>query len=505
MGENGTIWFGPRRTLAALAMLSLSMETAAAQDQRQNCTLSDSDRQRVIAQAAEPLVKAKQDVDDMRARQLACGELIEGRLECVGRNAPTIKPTLLNFVAQTKAFIAEYDRICGHPVDVSDQPEFIRAMIGTRGAITDGPAPGEDDGLGGGTEIGGMPVDGPVPIDGPSPINGPGPVVDGPAPVDIPPDPFAPPPEGPGQVEPPDDGLPPPAPPDGGKPAPPPPTPGGDPVPPASGGEGPPGGPTPPASGGEPTPPDGPPRIDPVGPGPNTPPTPGNPEGLPVTDENVCGPDVTMQVVDVLQRMKRSFGGLRWGPQYVACKALIEFPTALDAWDIAQLGPPPEDAVPNISLHWLGNFHGQCAKPVDSVCVGTVTFLDSCQHAQVVNYAQWGAMKRLCQGFIENLKMGPLHRIRNALFRAVSYLPFTKSGAPPTDAQLNAAAFGYDLMVEVAKGVPDLTRLGQEFRDRDRNIDKPERECSLVCQLDVRSQRLLDAVEFDYHWTGVRN
>src|SRR6478672_9542505 len=92
---------------------------ARGQDQHQGqaCNLSDADRVRAVAQAAEPLISAKKDVDDMKARQLACTKLAgtEARLACVGANAPTIKPTLLNFVAQTKAFVAEYDRLCAAP------------------------------------------------------------------------------------------------------------------------------------------------------------------------------------------------------------------------------------------------------------------------------------------------------------------------------------------------------------------------------------------------------
>jgi hypothetical protein len=48
--------------------------------------------------------------------------------------------------------------------------------------------------------------------------------------------------------------------------------------------------------------------------------------------------------------------------------------------------------------------------------------------------------------------------------------------------------------------VPDEEALGVEFRDRDRNIDKPQRQCSLTCKLDALHQRMMDMTEFDYHW-----
>ena len=120
-------------------------------------------------------------------------------------------------------------------------------------------------------------------------------------------------------------------------------------------------------------------------------------------DGNVCGPDVTDKVFDVLQRTQERYDS--WSPEERKQKCGLltnplpsltsEFPfitfDAVGAWDIGPLSPAAA------KTGGFKNFARDCGKP-DWPCGLTVEFIDECIHFQVLNYIQWGAMSSLCSG-----------------------------------------------------------------------------------------------------------
>jgi len=69
VGDRRIIWLSAGVLILALVALTGS---TAAQEQRKHCDLSDADRQRAIAQAAEPLIEARTAIDAMKTAEAAC-------------------------------------------------------------------------------------------------------------------------------------------------------------------------------------------------------------------------------------------------------------------------------------------------------------------------------------------------------------------------------------------------------------------------------------------------
>lgn len=146
----------------------------------------------------------------------------------------------------------------------------------------------------------------------------------------------------------------------------------------------------------------------------------------------LCGPDITEFVLAVMRKMKEEFDNLQPKDKDIACGNLINPKYALKAWDIGGLDPetsPGEgdefDPETNDWIigagkarangagtalvrtkgkfshrhFWLEGISAKCAIPRPQ-CSATVEFMGTCQHAQVVNYFQWGMMRSICTNHI---------------------------------------------------------------------------------------------------------
>jgi hypothetical protein len=176
-----------------------------------------------------------------------------------------------------------------------------------------------------------------------------------------------------------------------------------------------------------PTPP--PPTQTAVTPPPQQPPTAVTPPAAP--DQAVCGPVVTAKVFATLAKMTSDFNKAP-GQKVMACHNLYGLTSFESAWDIQGLdpgtspgasddpgyridpsrarraGPPQAQWNPQAGewrrtadggnfTPWLTGYSKACAIPrPDDACAATVQFMGTCQHAQVVNYAMWGRVNKLC-------------------------------------------------------------------------------------------------------------
>jgi hypothetical protein len=164
-------------------------------------------------------------------------------------------------------------------------------------------------------------------------------------------------------------------------------------------------------------------------PPPQQPPTAVTPPAAP--DQAVCGPVVTAKVFATLAKMTSDFNKAP-GQKVLACHNLYGLTSFESAWDIQGLdpgtspgasddpghrgdpdrsrraGPPQAQWNPQAGewqrtsdgrkfTPWLTGYNKACAIPrPDDACAATVQFMGTCQHAQVVNYAMWGRVNKLC-------------------------------------------------------------------------------------------------------------
>jgi len=170
-----------------------------------------------------------------------------------------------------------------------------------------------------------------------------------------------------------------------------------------------------------PTPPANPPTQTAVNPPPpEQPPTTVTPP--PAPGEAICGPVVTEKLFATLAQITRDFHATP-GEKAAACHNLYGPTSYNTAWDINGLDPStspgaaangdrdgPAQAKWNPATGtwvrtangggfsaWLTSASKYCAIPrPDDACAATVQFMGTCQHAQVVNYAMWGRVNKLC-------------------------------------------------------------------------------------------------------------
>jgi hypothetical protein len=120
---------------------------------------------------------------------------------------------------------------------------------------------------------------------------------------------------------------------------------------------------------------------------PAPPPPASQPRPKPLESANICGPDVTGYVLDILAYMRRVWWSWDEATQQKRCSQIVSIRTALGAWDMAPFSPTSYQ-----SLQVAPEYCGVPEWP----CGATVEFMGYCVPAQVVNYVQWGAMTRLC-------------------------------------------------------------------------------------------------------------
>lgn len=274
-----------------------------------------------------------------------------------------------------------------------------------------------------------------------------------------------------------------------------------------------------------------PPPSAPVLPPPTTintppPPVPVDPPPPPPThvDDNrkICGPDITSLVLAVLQTMKHDYD-TNPSKQTDACRSLLDRKTGGFAWDILDLSPgispskgmeydpatdewayPPDPNNPNKKRlgrkGWFTGYSNLCAIP-RPICGATVEFLGTCQHAQVVNYIQWGFMLELCGGLYPELG-----EVARKLWNKYTY-----GSTAPNEAQDNLIKAGAEFKGELDKDptggkgtfIPRIGEIRKRFQERDAATAHPEKDCELKCELTEEQRHALFAKDFHYRWLGL--
>jgi len=127
----------------------------------------------------------------------------------------------------------------------------------------------------------------------------------------------------------------------------------------------------------------------------------------------VCGPDITDNVFNVLDKIHMDWKSWSATKKGNKCRALFKPWTAGSAWDIKALAPghgaKPQNEFSSKKAYeryikwgkfWFEEDAAACSKPRNQ-CTKTATFLGTCIDPQVINYVQWGTMNKLCdqEGF----------------------------------------------------------------------------------------------------------
>lgn len=224
---------------------------------------------------------------------------------------------------------------------------------------------------------------------------------------------------------------------------------------------------------------------------------------------SVCGPDITDKVLAVLRKMKADFDA-NPAKQGEACRNLVNPLEAEDAWDINGLDPslspqseddkydPVKDRWKYHAGPWFTLASKICARPRPQ-CAASVEFLGTCQHAQIVNYTQWGLMTRLC-GALTSLT-GDMARGARNTFSVVM-------GSQEVFAQNTMVEFGSDYADLIAKKGytdDDVNEIAKKVRKRSNNeIDpRPEQACKLHCEMSAADKSTFDKQVFGYKWLGI--
>lgn len=116
-----------------------------------------------------------------------------------------------------------------------------------------------------------------------------------------------------------------------------------------------------------------------------TPPTPAPPVPTPAF---VCGPNVTTEVINAINKTKSSFGGWSSTDKANACGDLISVFTGAYAWDINELH----------NNAWILSYRPACASAgATPACGSSVRINNDCHYAGSVNYVIFGVMFDLCR------------------------------------------------------------------------------------------------------------
>lgn len=220
-----------------------------------------------------------------------------------------------------------------------------------------------------------------------------------------------------------------------------------------------------------------------------------------------CGPDVTSHVLGSLDRLyKRQW--LNWdeGHRRKICDSMVIPPMALAAWDINALSPDhailPEDKFTPQPVeptyqdhvngdHWFEAISPNCAKPKESICRSSVTFLNRCIHAQVVNYILWGFSVELCD---RNL---PTDRLMHTLRNVWSRTPYTIDDSQDMMSELGIE---YGRQVKSGRAGPGsaaqlellMTRYESSAYPKFQGFNhRAEAACELTCRLTAEEEESL--------------
>jgi len=183
-----------------------------------------------------------------------------------------------------------------------------------------------------------------------------------------------------------------------------------------------------------------------------------------LTPVPTCGPDVTDNLLRVVDHMVRRFR--RWSPmkREANCAKLFDIGSLKDrsqqllewtgrkntqgvtrppfenSWDIKQFAPSKRKKTDG-SLTVSGYKYDApaCAKP-RWPCGLTVRFLNQCVHFQVLNYIQWGAMNELCSTQIKGTVAHQMRGICKGTLEDLQNDPIVKHLAKTNDGLLDFLA-----------------------------------------------------------------
>jgi hypothetical protein len=224
-----------------------------------------------------------------------------------------------------------------------------------------------------------------------------------------------------------------------------------------------------------------------------------------------CGPDVTDAVLDILKDMKKDYDGLNAKNPAAATKAcdnLTSLSTGANAWDITGLDPstsPQEgqevhpdglaytDKLKKIKLYpWLTEISNACAIPRPQ-CAATVEFMGRCVHPQKLNYIQWGAMKKLCDG---GIGFNFAKSAYDTLKRASGNLSLEENAtADVGEAYIDALGNNAN---------PDLSEIKKKWHKKyEGGLFTDEQACKLGCPLTDAMKKKIKEKLHGYKWAGI--
>lgn len=239
---------------------------------------------------------------------------------------------------------------------------------------------------------------------------------------------------------------------------------------------------------------------------------------------NRCGPDITDNVLRVLDKMHNDWK--RWNSSKKAekCRDLLNPLTALGAWDIVQLSPDVaplskddyEDAHGGTKGYdnylkgkfWFEGSAAACAKP-RPICGPTVTFLGQCIHSQVVNYIQWGTVNQLCD---QQWSAGKMHAVYSAMAPDHIYDGQQVMAEIGTAYTKTTAAGGYYTFQSADPGELDSRRdyVKKQMESKLRKLmadpsyadfaKRPETACSMPCTMTAAERKKLEKKTMTYRW-----
>jgi len=148
----------------------------------------------------------------------------------------------------------------------------------------------------------------------------------------------------------------------------------------------------------------------------------------------VCGPDVTGALEDVVSRTEAAFGAWSSLQRDLACFTLVETPIGAVGWEINQLGPGGREESAD-------NFRPECATCTESLSVQVGS---GCHYAGSVNYVIYGVMLRLCHDHLESTRSWKTQMYSEEQMARYVTLWKTLRGAPNLTASLRWARAGYN-------------------------------------------------------------
>jgi hypothetical protein len=262
--------------------------------------------------------------------------------------------------------------------------------------------------------------------------------------------------------------------------------------------------------------------------------------------EPKCGPDITDDVLRVLKKIKDDYNKPETTDEQrrKACNSLIDPRTGPHAWDIWGLDPTtggdeahptgykvvnPSDTSPNKPRPggppepnpqpgpqvvekpwakakpgtWFTKISDVCAVPRPQ-CAATVEFFGTCQHAQVVNYVQFGFMLKLCDGVGYGVYQGSMATLMNAY----NFAAYGNIGASSMQSIMANAGVEIEKSMEAPVDEEDkITYLKRDLNNfiqaSDAKVDHPEKQCPLHCLLTDEQRKAVTRQISGYHWEGM--